>query len=157
MKIFILWFTLVKVYFPPGCEPIILDLIDNSKETINIQCYSFSSKPIVDALVRAKQRGVKIQIIVCHTRIREFGSRIYEAMANDIYVRVDANHAIAHNKIIIVDNQTVITGSYNFSYSAEHHNAENMLILTRKEDGDKVINDYIRNFDYHSKHAKIIP
>ena len=46
---------------------------------------------------------------------------------------IDDKHAIAHNKIMIIDRQTVITGSFNFTKAAEEKNAENLLILKNKD------------------------
>ncbi|HTR44450.1 MAG TPA: phospholipase D-like domain-containing protein, partial [Thermodesulfovibrionales bacterium] len=45
---------------------------------------------------------------------------------------IDAQHAIAHNKVMIIDKETVITGSFNFTKAAEERNAENLLILKNK-------------------------
>ena len=63
---------------------------------------------------------------------------------------IDAEHAIAHNKIMIIDKETVITGSFNFTKAAEEKNAENLLILKNKE----LAKIYIDNWTKHRKHSQ---
>jgi len=68
-----------------------------------------------------------------------------------IHVYIDALHSTAHNNTIIIDSQTLITGSFNFTKAAEEKNAENLLILK----GNKPLVDrYIRNFEEHKGHSE---
>ena len=64
---------------------------------------------------------------------------------------IDFQHAIAHNKIIIIDRETVITGSFNFTKSAEEKNAENLLILRSRE----LAREYIDNWNEHKTHSEV--
>ena len=65
---------------------------------------------------------------------------------------IDARHAIAHNKIIVVDRNVLITGSFNFTKAAEENNAENLLIMK----GNKPLADaYIRNYNEHKGHSEV--
>jgi phosphatidylserine/phosphatidylglycerophosphate/cardiolipin synthase-like enzyme len=63
---------------------------------------------------------------------------------------IDAEHQIAHNKIMVIDKETLITGSFNFTNSAEEKNAENLLILKNKE----LAKIYIDNWNGHRKHSE---
>ena len=65
-------------------------------------------------------------------------------------MQIDAKHAIAHNKIMVIDGQTVITGSFNFTKAAEEHNAENLLVIREKTLADK----YTANWKAHAAHAE---
>ena len=67
-----------------------------------------------------------------------------------IPVYIDARHAIAHNKVMIIDKETVITGSFNFTKAAEEKNAENLLIIKSKELAGK----YIENWHKHKEHSE---
>jgi phosphatidylserine/phosphatidylglycerophosphate/cardiolipin synthase-like enzyme len=67
-----------------------------------------------------------------------------------IETQIDDHHAIAHNKIIIIDNTTVITGSFNFTKAAEERNAENLLVL---KDAPELVKLYTENFNVHVMHA----
>ncbi|KAF0221131.1 MAG: phosphatidylserine/phosphatidylglycerophosphate/cardiolipin synthase-like [Geobacteraceae bacterium] len=63
---------------------------------------------------------------------------------------IDDSHAIAHNKIIIIDRQTLITGSFNFTKAAEEKNAENLLVIK----GNKpLVDKYVANFEEHRGHS----
>ena len=63
---------------------------------------------------------------------------------------IDPVHAIAHNKIVIVDGQVVITGSFNFTEAAEEHNAENLLIIRDLE----LAKRYTQNWHMHEGHSE---
>jgi phosphatidylserine/phosphatidylglycerophosphate/cardiolipin synthase-like enzyme len=63
---------------------------------------------------------------------------------------IDARHAIAHNKIMIIDRETAITGSFNFTKAAEEKNAENLLIIKSRE----LARIYIENWKKHLEHSE---
>jgi phosphatidylserine/phosphatidylglycerophosphate/cardiolipin synthase-like enzyme len=65
---------------------------------------------------------------------------------------LDAAHAIAHNKVMIIDNAAVITGSFNFSKAAEERNAENLLVVHSRELAAK----YFKNWKDHQTHSVIL-
>ncbi|MGA2619639.1 MAG: phospholipase D-like domain-containing protein [Thermoguttaceae bacterium] len=67
-----------------------------------------------------------------------------------IPTKIDAKHAIAHNKVIIIDGQVVITGSFNFTDSAETRNAENLLVIRDKALAEK----YTTNWQVHAEHSE---
>ena len=66
-----------------------------------------------------------------------------------IPVRIDAQHAIAHNKIMVIDGATVITGSFNFTKNAEENNAENLLVIRSPDLAAK----YTANWQAHAGHS----
>ena len=70
-----------------------------------------------------------------------------------IATRIDAQHAIAHNKVMIIDRRTLITGSFNFTQAAEHHNAENLLVL----DSPALAKRYLDNWERHAAHSEPYP
>ena len=66
-------------------------------------------------------------------------------------MKIDAQHAIAHNKVMIIDGETVITGSFNFTKAAEENNAENLLVIRDK----KLADQYTKNWQEHERHSKV--
>lgn len=50
-------------------------------------------------------------------------------LSSGVDTRIDPNHAIAHDKVMIINGEVVITGSYNFTRAAEERNAENLLVV----------------------------
>ncbi len=142
----------LRVYFSPqgGCTDAILSQINQAKSEILIQAYSFTSQPIARALIRAKERGVKITAILDKSNRSKKYSAATFLKNMGIPVFIDAQHAIAHNKIMIIDNRVVITGSFNFTQAAENKNSENLLVL---EDIPEMTRAYQENFQAHLKHS----
>ena len=124
-----------RACFTPSqaCLPMIINELDQAKRTIQMQAYSLTSKPISDALIRAKVRGVSIIVLADKSQKHERYTQISVLKRAGIAVYIDYKPAIAHNKIIIIDGLTVIGGSYNFSNSAENRNAENVTVIKNKE------------------------
>lgn len=119
------------VCFTPGedCTGVIVGELANAKREIEVQAYSFTSAPIAKALVDAKARGVDVRVILDKSQNTErYSSATFLANAG-IPVWIDDKVAIAHNKVMIIDRETVVTGSFNFTRSAQERNAENLLIL----------------------------
>ena len=65
-------------------------------------------------------------------------------------MKIDSAHAIAHNKVMIIDGETVITGSFNFTKAAEDKNAENLLVIRDKPLAEK----YTKNWLDHERHSE---
>lgn len=124
-----------KVCFTPrqSCLPLILEEIDKATTSIHMQAYSFTSNPIADALIRAYKRGVTIVVIADKSQRKEKYTQIHILKRAGIAVYIDNQPAIAHNKIIIINQKTVISGSYNFSEAAEKRNAENVTVIQSQE------------------------
>lgn len=127
----------IEVYFSPheDCAGIICHTIGKAKHTIHIQAYSFTCRKIWSALMEKLNNGVKIYIILDSSQEKSphslYNTVLYETEI-PLYIDTPASNKIAHNKIILIDidteNPILITGSYNFSRSAQK-NSENILII----------------------------
>jgi phosphatidylserine/phosphatidylglycerophosphate/cardiolipin synthase-like enzyme len=119
------------VYFTPSANAAaaIVKAIDASEREVLVQAYGFTHNAMAQALVRAHQRGVKVRVLL--DQKSQTTNRYVIGVLTDaeMAVRQDGNHAIAHNKLMVIDGTIVITGSFNFTNSAETRNAENVLIL----------------------------
>ncbi|RYD81213.1 MAG: phospholipase D family protein [Verrucomicrobiaceae bacterium] len=143
----------VEVYFSPkgGATEAIVREINRAKKSIHVQAYSFTSPTIAKALVEAKRRGLKVEILVDKSqRSEKYTEADFTAHAG-ISTFIDDGHAIAHNKLMILDEETVITGSFNFTRSAEERNAENVLILSKTP---ALARKYMDNWHAHRKHSE---
>jgi len=119
------------VCFVPGedCEGVIVAEINQARSVILVQAYSFTSMPIAKALVSAKQRGVSVQVILDKSqRSERYSGATFLANAG-IRTLIDEQPSIAHSKVIIIDGTSVITGSFNFTRSAQQYNAENLIVI----------------------------
>ncbi|QEK90287.1 nuclease [Wolbachia endosymbiont of Chrysomya megacephala] len=133
------------VCFTPreNCTNLIIDSVGHAKKSVLVQAYQFTSKPIAESLVQAKKRGVDIKVILDESQVRSKYSVINELFRQKIPIYIDYKPAISHSKIMIIDEQKIITGSFNFSDSAQKRNAENLLIIT----GDpQLVEQYIENW-----------
>lgn len=141
----------VSVYFSPtgGCAAAVCAELNAATGSVLVQAYSFTSKEIARALVDAHKRGVDVRAILDKSNVSAKYSSADFLAHEGIPTLIDAQHAIAHNKVMVVDGQTVITGSFNFTTAAEEHNAENLLILRSPELARK----YADNWREHAAHS----
>jgi phosphatidylserine/phosphatidylglycerophosphate/cardiolipin synthase-like enzyme len=142
-----------EVHFSPkgGCTDAVVRELGHARHSVQVLAYSFSSKPIAQALIEAKLRGVHIEIVLDHSNETETYSDLHFFKEQGLTPVIDPHHAIAHNKVIIIDGRTLITGSFNFTHNAEHENAENLLVLKGHSD---LVKAYRDNFTTHKEHAR---
>jgi phosphatidylserine/phosphatidylglycerophosphate/cardiolipin synthase-like enzyme len=141
-----------EVYFSPngGAATAVIDELGRAQHEIRVQAYSFTHAGIAKALVDAKQRGVDVRIILDKSnRTQKYSAADFTAHAG-VPTYIDAKHAIAHNKIMVIDGETVITGSFNFTKGAEDKNAENLLVLQSKPLAQR----YLQNWQHHLQHSE---
>jgi phosphatidylserine/phosphatidylglycerophosphate/cardiolipin synthase-like enzyme len=143
----------VDVYFSPrgGATSAIVREINSARRQVQVQAYSFTSAPIAKALTDAHARGVDVVAVLDKSQRSERYSSATFLHNHGVAVFIDEKHAIAHNKIILVDDQTIITGSFNFSKAAEERNAENLLVI---KDQPALMRVYQKNFRSHLEHAQ---
>jgi phospholipase D len=123
--------TQIDVCFTPpqGCVQQITQVIDDAKDEIYVQAYGFTSQTIANSLVKAAKRGVTVKVLVDRTSPTGRGSKVHILTANGIEVKICKVPGIAHKKVLIIDKEIIVTGSYNFTDAAETRNAENVLII----------------------------
>jgi phosphatidylserine/phosphatidylglycerophosphate/cardiolipin synthase-like enzyme len=145
--------TSYQVCFTPDqhCTRRIVALVNQAKKTIHVQGYSFTSSPIAHALYRAHKRGVKVSIILdssdfdcAHFSYASFFIRHHMPIWEDKQLN------IAHNKVMIVDGNTVETGSFNYTKSAQYYNAENVLLIN----DTRLAQSYLDNWQRRKKNSQ---
>ena len=136
-----------EVYFSPngGCTDAIVRGLDKAQSSVLVQAYSFTSYRIAKALLDAHKRGIKVEIILDKSQRRDQYSSADFLANSGMSVKIDSQHAIAHNKVMVIDGETVITGSFNFTKAAEDNNAENLLVIHDK----KLAERYTKNWQEH--------
>jgi len=142
----------IEVYFSPhgGCTEAVVREIDAAKSNILVQAYSFTSAPIAKALVEANRRGVAVDVLLDKSQRTEKYSSADFLLHAGVSTRIDVKHAIAHNKVMILDNAVVITGSFNFTAAAEKSNAENLLLIRDPQ----MAAIYSANWQDHCEHSE---
>lgn len=143
----------LAVYHSPkgGCTDAIVKELGRARREILVQAYSFTSKAIAEALIAAKARGVHIDILLDRSNEQEAYTELGHLLEQGLAPHIDSQHAIAHNKIMIVDRRTLITGSFNFTHQAEAENAENLLIIKGNRE---LVGSYCESFDHHKSHSQ---
>jgi phosphatidylserine/phosphatidylglycerophosphate/cardiolipin synthase-like enzyme len=140
------------IHFSPngGATANLVTAINGATKSIYVQAYSFTSAPIALALVNAHNRGVHVEVILDKSDVTGKGTVLPMLRGHGIPTFIDDKHAIAHNKIMIIDQVTVFTGSFNFTNAAEHSNAENSIRLTYA----KIATVYQENWNAHRAHSQ---
>lgn len=121
----------IEVVFSPnkGATAAIVRALSQARSSILVSAYNFTSKEIAQALLAAKKRNLQIKVILDKSQMTQRYSSATFFTNQGIDLRIDIKHAIFHNKVMIIDDKTVITGSFNFTKAAETKNAENVLII----------------------------
>ena len=139
----------IEVAFSPneGSEHLVVKVIDSAKSELDLLSYSFTSVPVVEALVRARHRGVTVRLVADEKdnlkadKARAALGALVNAGADVRTIRV---YPIHHDKVIIADRQTVELGSFNYSDAAAHKNSENVLV---NWGNPKLAEVYLRHFE----------
>ena len=117
------------------CAPIIASWILKANKSIHIMVYSFTSQVIASALIvaRTQNPSLDIRVVIEESQVNVTGS-VYQMLVDaNITVAIDGNPYLMHHKVAIIDGRIVITGSYNYSQSAEDRNDENLVVIVDEE------------------------
>lgn len=148
----------IEVAFSPseGSEALVIKVIDSAKSELRILAYSFTSVPLVNALLRAKKRGVDVRLVadeknnVQDDRSGKARAALSALVNAGVVVRTINVYAIHHDKVIIADRETVELGSYNYSDAAARRNSENVLVNWRNL---KLAEAYMVHFERNFRQA----
>lgn len=137
--------------FSPGKEStdLIVKVIRSATKTIRLAAYSFTSKPLAEALISAHRRGVDVQVVLDKSNATaRYSSATFLANAG-VPTRIDSKHPIAHSKYMIIDDKTVETGSFNYTKAAMR-NSENVVVFW---DSPEIAKTYNHDWHPHWEHS----
>lgn len=138
---------------PSGCGTVIANLISRAEKSIYVQAYGFTSGEIAKALINASNRGVKVRVLLDKSNIGAKYSKMRDLRKAGIEVLIDEISGIAHNKTIIIDASLIITGSFNFTTSADIRNTENVIMIRDKQVAQRYLQNWFAR--YEISHARI--
>jgi phosphatidylserine/phosphatidylglycerophosphate/cardiolipin synthase-like enzyme len=143
----------VSAHFSPkgGCTTAIVDEIANAHQTVELEAKTLTSPRIADALSAAARRGVQVTVLLDAAQTSEHREQARYLVGERIPVLLDAKHGLVDNRVVLIDNHTLLTGSFDFSDTAEEGNAANLLIL---RDQPQIQSLYEDNFRSHLAHAQ---
>ena len=138
----------IEIYFSPddGAARRIVELIVGAEEQVAFLAFALTSEAIAGALEQRAAGGVEVRGVMDAGQAHSAGSRHEELRQAGVEVRLDGNPDRMHHKVIVIDGRTVITGSYNFSRSAETQNDENVVILHDPEAAARFLEEFERVF-----------
>jgi phosphatidylserine/phosphatidylglycerophosphate/cardiolipin synthase-like enzyme len=143
--------TEVEIYFSPEDKAArrIVELIDAAKQSIVFMMYTLTSDEIGAAIISQAQAGLVVAGVMDSDQIKSSQGTEYDAfMQAGINVRLDGNETgLMHHKVMIIDQNIVITGSYNFTASAEERNDENLVIIHSPATAAKYYEEFERVHD----------
>ena len=143
--------TPAEIYFSPEDKPVIriLELVQGAQESINFLAYSFTSNDIGDAMMERAKAGVVVAGVMDDGQEKSTKVTEYDPFKQaGLDVRLDGNlDGLMHDKVIIIDQKIVITGSYNFTAAAETTNDENLVIIFSPQVAAKYMQEFQRVYD----------
>ena len=149
--------AVVTALFSPedNIQKTLVNTINNAQRNILVQAYLFTDERIGNALIAAHKRGVNVEILL-DSEMALAGKNILtmQLFEAGIPIRLETQYENAHNKIMIFDHDTakavVVTGSYNFTYSAQKRNAENVVMI---RNAPAIVARYVDNWRKHAEQA----
>ena len=134
---------------PESCDATkaIVEALVSARQQVLVQAWGLISAPIAQELVQAERRVQDVRVILDKRAARR-GYPFLERAG--LLVLIDAEHAIAHSSVMIVDRHTVITGSFNFSRSAQERNAEDLVLIH----SPTIATQYVHNWTAHAAHSQ---
>ncbi|GAB6077083.1 phospholipase D family nuclease [Desulfurobacterium crinifex] len=137
----------ISPYFSPrgGCTSTVISEINRAKNHIDVAVFSFTSKSIARALIKAHNRGVRVRVIIDQgtARSKNCVGPVLEAAGIPVRYKKGNGGGLMHHKYAVIDGKILITGSFNWTVSAEKRNDENLVVI---KGASEVIDAYERNF-----------
>ncbi len=120
----------VEIYFCPEdfCEDEVLEELEKANNSVYVEAFSFTDKNIANELINLRNKGIEVKVVMEKRQISKYSVYNY-LKENNVSVVYDSNPYNMHNKVIIIDNETVIAGSPNFSKNGMFRNDESMVVI----------------------------
>lgn len=141
--------SILDIYFSPedNFKNKLISLINEAKDSIYFMIFAFTDKDVADAMIDAKNRGVEIKGVFDEEFNSDQYSKFDYLKDANIDVKLDGNTQTLHDKVMIIDNRITVTGSYNFTLSANSRNAENSLVIYGKTISGLYKNEFDKIYD----------
>ncbi len=121
----------VAAYFSPkgGCTDAIVRELKRARKEVFVLAHSFRSEPLARALLDAKMRGARVELLFDRHNRDDPSSDLHLFARQGLAPLVDTHSPAAHNSVILIDGRVLLTGSFDFTRAAEEENADNLLVL----------------------------
>jgi len=124
----------IETFFSPGSESkvAIIEAISQAQNSLDVCVFTISDNEISNKLIEAHKRKVKVRILSDNEKLLDKGSDIQLLAQAGIPVKIDNTSNHMHHKFAIIDSKLVLTGSYNWTRSAELYNHENVIVINNQ-------------------------
>jgi len=124
--------AVAEAYFSPGddCPRAIVRLLGETRKTADICVFTITDDRLADAVLDAHRRGVAVRVITDDAKAEDLGSDVERFERSGVPTRVDRSPFHMHHKFAILDGETLLTGSYNWTRGAARDNEENLIVTT---------------------------
>jgi phosphatidylserine/phosphatidylglycerophosphate/cardiolipin synthase-like enzyme len=142
--------TQVEILFSPddSVAKRLLELINEAQESINFMAYTITSDEIGVAMRDKAQAGIPVIGVMDSGQVSSDGTEYNFFIEAGMDIRLDGNErGLLHHKVLIIDQEIVITGSYNFTASAENNNDENVVVLHDRSAAQKYLEEFQRIYN----------
>ena len=122
----------LEVCFAPddGCAAKLVGLLESAQKSVHFLAFSFTADDLADAIIERIEAGVQVTGVMEETQVKSnSGTEFNRLRSAGAEVRLDGNPRNMHHKVLIIDEHTVVFGSYNFSFFAETRNDENLIVV----------------------------
>lgn len=148
----------IRTYFSPrgGSKQAIIEELKKAQKSIKFMAFSYTDKDMANIMIEKKKLGLSVEGAFDECLLGQ-SSVYYMLKAGKVFSMKDGNQALLHHKTIIIDNETVINGSFNFSKSAEERNNEDFVIIKSKSHASYFLKEYERVKNASLTHTNIPP
>lgn len=124
-----------RIHFCPEdrCGDAVVSAIKSAKKSTYVAMYSFTNRDIAYAIADASKNGLDVKVYLNNDQRNEKYSKAGFLKNKGIPIRYHKHDGLMHNKFAIIDDNIVITGSFNWTASADKRNDENLLFINNKE------------------------
>jgi hypothetical protein len=131
----------------------VIKMLKSAKTDLKICMFTISDDPIAETIAGCHKMGTQVRIITDDGKIFDKGSDIYSLDRMGIKIKIDSFRSLMHHKFVLIDNQKLLTGSYNWTRTGSDINNENVLITTKKS----IVKAYKHEFKRLWKTMKPLP
>ena len=143
----------IEVYFPPwdDAQAPLIAALDRARSQVLVQAFLLTNRKIADSLIAAHRRGIDVRVLADARQHADNPGSLLRALAKaGVPVWLETRYKNAHNKVMVIDagsaQPAVITGSFNFTWSAQNMNAENLLIIRGNAAlADRFVSNWMRH------------
>jgi phosphatidylserine/phosphatidylglycerophosphate/cardiolipin synthase-like enzyme len=136
----------LAVFFSPrgGCVEALLKEIKAARREVLVQAFAFGCRPLAQALVDAKMRGLRVDILLDWGAEKDAAGDLKFFTEQGLTPLLNTQFLSAHDKVMLIDGQVAVTGSFDFTQQAEEDNAENLVVIKGHRD---VVKAYRERFE----------